>query len=104
MKEAQIFTDLIIKKMDGIPLEPIRQELQKLSSVREGVVKKVIFTVGRPFGFIKADNGEELFFSSKRNQKLNFRKLTGKRVSFQATLKDGKDRMQAYNINVINKE
>lgn len=45
MKEAQIFTELIVKKMDGIPLEPIRQELQKLSSVRQGIVKRIFMQV-----------------------------------------------------------
>lgn len=102
MKEAQIFTELIVKKMDGIPLEPIRQELQKLSSVRQGIVKRIFYAGGRPYGFISSDNGEELFFSSRRNPNLHFKNLKGKKVQFQATLKDGKDRMQAYNIKIIN--
>ncbi len=101
MKEAQIFTDLIIKKMDGITLEPLRQEIQKLSSVRHGVVKKIYYVGGRPYGFINSDNNEEIFFSSRRNPALQFKNLKGKKVQYQATLKDGKDRMQAYNIKII---
>lgn len=101
MKEAQIFTELIIKMMDGITLEPLRQELQKLTSVRQGVVKRIFYSGGRPFGFIASENDEEVFFSSRRNPNLKFNTLKGKKVEFNATLKDGKDRMQAYNIKVL---
>lgn len=101
MKEAQIFTELIIKMMDGITLEPLRQELQKLTSVRQGVVKRIFYSGGRPFGFISSENGEEVFFSSRRNPNLKFKTLKDKKVEFNATLKDGKDRMQAYNIKVL---
>ena len=101
MKESQIFTELIIKKMDGIPLAPIKEEIEKQARVQFGLVKKVIFTQRRPFGFIIADSGEEIFFSTRMNKTLDFKSLKGKRVEFQATLKDGKDRMQAYNIKII---
>lgn len=87
--------------MDGIPLEPLKQELQKLSCVRQGIVKRIFYAGGRPCGFISSENEEELFFSSKRNQYLTFKNLKGKKVQFQATLKDGKDRMQAYNVKVL---
>ena len=100
MKESQIFTELIIKKMDGIPLAPIKAEIEKQARVQDGRVKKVIFTQRTPYGFITADSGEEFFFSSRMNKSLNFKTLKGKKVEFQATLKDGKDRMQAYNIRV----
>ena len=101
MKEAQIFTELIIKMMDGITLEPLKQELQKQTSVRQGVVKRIFYSGGRPFGFIASENGEEVFFSSRKNPNLKFKTLKGKKVEFKATLKDGKDRMQAYNIKVL---
>lgn len=65
-------------------------------------MKRIFYAGGRPYGFISSDNGEELFFSSRRNPNLNFKNLKGKKVQFQATLKDGKDRMQAYNIKIIN--
>ena len=100
MKESQIFTELIIKKMDGIPLAPIKAEIEKQARVQNGRVKKVIFTQRTPYGFITADSGEEFFFSSRMNKSLNFKTLKGKNVEFHATLKDGKDRMQAYNIRV----
>ena len=41
MKEAQIFTDLIIKKMDGIPLTSLQKELDEQSALKFGIVKKV---------------------------------------------------------------
>lgn len=86
--------------MDGIPLAPIKAEIEKQARVQNGRVKKVIFTQRTPYGFITADSGEEFFFSSRMNKSLNLKNLKGKKVEFQATLKDGKDRMQAYNIRV----
>lgn len=103
MKESQIFTELIIKKMDGIPLAPIKAEIEKQAREQSGTVKKVIFTQNTPYGFILSDSGDEIFFSSRMNKSLKFKSLKGKHVKFQATLKDGKDRMQAYNIRVVDK-
>lgn len=102
MKEAQIFTDLIIKMMDGIPLETLQRELDEQSAVKYGTVKKVIYSPnGKPYGFIACDNGEEVFFSCKRNPQLIIKELKGVKVSFNITLKNGKNRRQAYNIKRV---
>ena len=102
MKEAQIFTDLIIKKMDGIPLTSLQKELDEQSALKLGTVIKVIHsTSSKPFGFIRCENGEEVFFSCKRNPTLVIKDLKGIKVSFNVTLKNGKNRRQAYNIKRI---
>ncbi len=101
MKEAQIFTDLIIKKMDNIPLDPLQKEIEKQTSLQFGTIKKVVFSSQKGYGFILSDSGEEIFFSHSRNKNLNLHKIRGARVSFYATLKDGKDRKQAYDIRII---
>lgn len=101
MKEAQIFTDLIIKKMDGIPLTSLQKELDEQSALKFGIVTKVIYSsTSKPYGFILCENGEEVFFSCKRNP-LNMKDLKGAKVSFNVTLKNGKNRRQAYNIKRI---
>ena len=102
MKEAQIFTDLIIKMMDGIPLETLQRELDEQSAVKYGTVKKVIYSPnGKPYGFIACDNGEEVFFSCKSNPQLMIKDLSGAKVSFNITLKNGKNRRQAFNIKRV---
>ena len=102
MKEAQIFTDLIIKKMDGIPLTSLQKELDEQSALKVGTVIKVIHSTStKPFGFIRCENGEEVFFSCKRNPTLVIKDLKGIKVSFNVTLKNGKNRRQAYNIKRI---
>lgn len=99
MKEAQIFTELIIKLMDAVPLTSLQRELDEQSATKEGVVTKVIYkSAGKPFGFIKCNDGEEVFFSCIKNPQLNTRDLKGHKVSFNVTLKNGKDRRQAYNV------
>lgn len=104
MKEAQIFTDLIIKKMDGIPLTALQKELDEQSALKNGIVTKIIYSSsGKPFGFIKCENGEEVFFSCKRNPQLVIKELMGVKVNFNITLKNGKNRRQAYNIKRIGK-
>ena len=99
MKDAQIFTDLIIKQMDGIPLISIQKELDEQMALKYGRVTKVIHSTSRkPFGFILCENREEVFFSCQRNPTLNIKDLKGVKVSFNVTLKNGKNRRQAYNI------
>ena len=102
MKEAQIFTDLIIKKMDGIPLTTLQKELDEQSAIKFGVVKKIIHSsTSKPFGFIVCENGEEVFFTCKRNPQLMIKDLSGAKVSFNITLKNGKNRRQAFNIKRV---
>lgn len=88
--------------MDGLPLTSLQRELDEQSATKEGVVTRVIYkSAGKPFGFIKCNDGEEVFFSCIKNPQLNTRDLKGHRVSFNVTLKNGKDRLQAYNIKRI---
>ena len=54
-----------------------------------------------PFGFMRYENGVEVFFSCKRNPTLVIKDLKGIKVSFNVTLKNGKNRRQAYNIKRI---
>lgn len=98
MKEAQIFTELILKQMDNVPLISVQQELDEQSAIRYGVVKKVFHTGGKPYGFIEYGDGDDVFFTCRRNPHLNIKDIVGKNVSFQITLKTGKDRAQAYNV------
>ena len=99
MKEAQIFTDLIIKQMDGIPLTSLQKELDEQSALKFGTVIRIIYsTSSKPFGFISCEDGEEVFFTCKNNPTLKIKDLKGEKVSFNVTLKNGKNRRQAYNI------
>ena len=72
------------------------------SAIKFGVVKKIIHSsTSKPFGFIVCENGEEVFFTCKRNPQLMIKDLSGAKVSFNITLKNGKNRRQAFNIKRV---
>lgn len=101
MKESQFFTELIIKKMDSLPLDSLHNQIKDSSAIIYGTVTKIIYQGPTPYGFITTQKGEKIFFNCRRNKKLSIKGLLHKKVSFNATLKDGKDRRQAYNIQVV---
>lgn len=100
MKDIGEFSELIIKTIDKIPLTGLINKIRQQQKERIGVVKYVSFSQARPYAYIKCEK-DEYFVSSSKNKTLNFRKLKGKRVSFILSLKDGKERVQALNVKVI---
>lgn len=86
----------------GVIVLILQKELDEQSAIKFGVVKKIIHSsTSKPFGFIVCENGEEVFFTCKRNPQLMIKDLSGAKVSFNITLKNGKNRRQAFNIKRV---
>jgi cold shock CspA family protein len=76
-----------------------QKELDEQSALKFGTVIRIIYsTSSKPFGFISCEDGEEVFFTCKNNPTLKIKDLKGEKVSFNVTLKNGKNRRQAYNV------
>ena len=100
MKDVSEFSELILKTIDNVPLNSLIDKINQQQQERKGIVVRVIPNQGRPFAYIKCEK-EEFFMSSSKNKGLNFRKLKGKNVSFILSLKDGKERVQALNVKIL---
>lgn len=101
MKDISEFTELIVKTIDNVPLTGLIDKIKQQQKERIGVVKRVFFVQGSPYAYIHCEK-DDYFVSSRKNKKLNFKNLKGKTVSFILSLKDGKERVQALNVKVIN--
>ena len=92
---------MIVKTIDNVPLTGLIDKIKQQQKERIGVVKRVFFVQGSPYAYIHCEK-DDYFVSSRKNKKLNFKNLKGKTVSFILSLKDGKERVQALNVKVIN--
>jgi cold shock CspA family protein len=100
MKDTPLFTELLLKHLDHVPLDGIKSEINKQSQIMVGKVKNIIFNGSESFGFIETDDDKNIFFTKKRNPYLDFKRLNHRTVSFKMTLKDNKNRIQAYDVRL----
>ena len=104
MKDVAEFSELIIKTIDKAPLKSLIDKINQQQKEREGIVSRVCWPQGRyPYAYIRCGN-DEFFMSGFKNKSLNLKKLKGKRVSFVLSLKDGKERVQALNVKLLDNE
>lgn len=103
MKDVSEFSELILKTIDNAPLNSLIDKINQQQQERIGIVARAFYSQGRPFAYIRCGK-EEFFMSGSKNKGLNFNKLKGKRVSFILSLKDGKERVQALNVKILDNE
>ena len=104
MKDVAEFSELIIKTIDKAPLNSLIDKINQQQKEREGVVSRVCWPQGRyPYAYIRCGN-DEFFMSGFKNKALNLKKIKGKRVSFVLSLKDGKERVQALNVKLLDND
>lgn len=98
MKENPDFTELLIKLSINAPIDKLKNILQKEDEPKYGTIKKVIFKGHNSYGYIISED-EEYYFSKRKNNHLDFKKLKhGRQVRFKITPRDSDNRVQAYDI------
>lgn len=100
MKDIPEFTELLIDKLDNIPLGQLKQKLLKQEKRIHGIVTYVNYN--QKFGFIQTEDNEKVFFSTNKNRNLKIYNLRGKRVTFTYSSYDVKNRLQALKIDIEN--
>ena len=100
MKDVAEFTELIIRTIDQKPLDGLISKMKQQQKPRIGYVVSVKYAKGIPYAYIQCEN-EKYYVSSRRNSGLNFKNLKGKQVSFILSQKDGKERVQALNVKLL---
>ena len=103
MKDVSEFSELILKTIDNVPLNSLIDKINQQQKEREGVVSHVYWSQGRPYAYIRCGK-DEFFMLGYKNKQLNFKNIKGKRVSFVLSLKDGKERVQALNVKLLENE
>jgi hypothetical protein len=102
MKDVEEFTEFIMARLSGAKSTAPSSDLREGIVHRGVIMKTIIDRNGRPCGFIKRPP-DNVFFHSKESPNLDFHSLEGRFVEYKLTKRTGDDRLQAYDVRLLEK-